>query len=156
MDSMTIAILFLILGVILLVAEALVPGFGILGIAGIASVVVAIVIYADSVLQTVIFLAVFVALLGIGFFILTRVLQVNRLVLKDQEEPDRGYTAFRPDAGLVGKTGVTQTNLHPTGAALVDGKRLDVISRGEYIKKGQKIRIMDVQGMRILVQLEEV
>jgi membrane-bound ClpP family serine protease len=44
------------------------------------------------------------------------------------------------------------TDLRPSGAALINEKRVDVISRGEYIEKGSKIVVCAVEGNQVVVK----
>jgi membrane-bound ClpP family serine protease len=54
-------------------------------------------------------------------------------------------------AFFVGKTGEATTTLRPSGIAEFDGVRLNVVSDGEWIQKGRKIRVERVEGNRIVV-----
>jgi membrane-bound serine protease (ClpP class) len=53
---------------------------------------------------------------------------------------------------LVGREGVAESNLHPAGTALVEGRKIDVISSGVYIRKGSRIRVIEASGPRIVVE----
>ena len=50
------------------------------------------------------------------------------------------------------KEGRAITDLHPAGTAMIDGKRLDVVSRGEYIEKDAGLLVVNVSGNRIVVR----
>ncbi len=50
------------------------------------------------------------------------------------------------------KEGTTVTALHPAGIALIEGKRVDVVSSGEYIGKLVPIRVVAVTGNQIVVK----
>ena len=52
---------------------------------------------------------------------------------------------------LLGKTGVARTPLHPGGIAIIDQKRIDVVSRGEMIAPETQIKVIEVSGNRIVV-----
>jgi len=52
----------------------------------------------------------------------------------------------------VGATGQTVTELHPSGRAQIHGQIIDVISQGEWIDAGQQVRVIEVQGNRIVVE----
>lgn len=67
MDNDTIALVLLIIGIILLVVELFIEGFGFIGILGIASSVTAIFIYADSLWEGFIMTGI----LGVGFIIIS-------------------------------------------------------------------------------------
>jgi membrane-bound ClpP family serine protease len=63
-----------------------------------------------------------------------------------------GVTSQAADLeGYLGKEGVAVTNLRPSGIALIDGRRLDVVSRGEYIEKNAPIIVSAVTGNQIIV-----
>jgi len=49
-------------------------------------------------------------------------------------------------SGLVGKTGEALTDLRPAGMALVDGRRIDVVTQGDYIEQGAPIKVVDIHG----------
>ena len=45
--------------------------------------------------------------------------------------------------------------LRPSGTALIDGERLDVVSEGDFVEPGQKVRVVKVEGLRIVVRPEK-
>ncbi|MGH2558031.1 MAG: NfeD family protein [Thermomicrobiales bacterium] len=53
---------------------------------------------------------------------------------------------------LVGATGVAVTDLHPSGAAEVDGQRIDVVTEGDYLSAGDPIEVVDDEGYRRIVR----
>ncbi len=52
---------------------------------------------------------------------------------------------------LIGKEGTAMSDLHPGGFALIDGKRVDVITQGEMIDKDETVRVLDTQSNRVIV-----
>ena len=52
---------------------------------------------------------------------------------------------------MVGMEGVALTPLSPVGDALLDDRKLDVLTQGEYIAKGEKIRVIRTEGKKIIV-----
>jgi membrane-bound serine protease (ClpP class) len=56
-------------------------------------------------------------------------------------------------AQMVGDVGVALTSLRPAGRADFGETRLDVVTEGEFIEKGQSVRITAVQGNRVVVAL---
>ena len=74
----------------------------------------------------------------------------SKLVLKEVSVPtaplgENDLTFF------VGKTGEARTALRPSGIAEFDGVRLNVVSDGEWIANGKKVRVERVEGNRIVV-----
>ncbi|HVP11911.1 MAG TPA: NfeD family protein [Phycisphaerae bacterium] len=55
-------------------------------------------------------------------------------------------------AGLLHKEGVVVAQLRPSGTAEIDGRRLSVISDGQLIPQGSRIRVIRVEGNRIVVE----
>ena len=55
-------------------------------------------------------------------------------------------------ADLIGKSGMTVTMLRPAGIIEIEGVRLDVVSSGEMIHRNQPVRVIAVQGSRIVVE----
>lgn len=154
--SNTLALILLIIGVALVIGEVVIPGFGVMGIGGLAAVITSIVLYSTSVKQAVILITIAVAVI-LGMFVISMMLfsKKSRFVLENEERPDEGYVAARIDKDLVGKEGIAETDLHPSGAVRIDGKRINVISDGEYISKGQKIKVLSVTGSTVKVAKED-
>lgn len=53
---------------------------------------------------------------------------------------------------LVGQEGTALTILRPSGMAEIGLRRYDVIAEGTWIAKGQAVRVMRVEGVRVIVQ----
>jgi len=47
---------------------------------------------------------------------------------------------------------VAETALRPTGKALIDSRRYDVVSDGDFIEQGTAIEVVEVAGTRIVVR----
>jgi membrane-bound serine protease (ClpP class) len=56
---------------------------------------------------------------------------------------------------LMGSLGVALSPLKPSGIAQIGGERVNVVTEGDFIDTGQKVRVVAVEGMRVLVQPEE-
>jgi len=53
---------------------------------------------------------------------------------------------------LLGMGGVAQTDLRPAGKVMVGDELLDVITSGEFIGKGRAVRVVEQEGMRVVVE----
>jgi membrane-bound serine protease (ClpP class) len=159
-------ILLFILGIGLIIAEMFfIPGFGIFGIIGIILLVGSLFLgligdfpTVDSSLLSaaIIQLGATFLLTGIVIAILIKYLPktaiLNNLILVDSIEAKVDYTSSIPDnTHLVGKEGICITDLRPSGTALIDNKRYDVVADNEYINHNSKIIVLRVEGMRIVV-----
>ena len=49
-------------------------------------------------------------------------------------------------------TGVAITQLRPSGAAVFNGKRVDVITEGELIDRGVSVKVIEIEGARVVVR----
>lgn len=62
-------------------------------------------------------------------------------------------SSFASDwAAYDGKEGESVTELRPAGTAVVEGRRLDVVTSGEQIPRGARVRVVKVEGNRIVVR----
>ena len=145
-----------ILGLVLLVLEAMIPGFGILGISGIGA-------FAASVILAYPSRSAGAWSLGLAFLwmllagrILFRLLGTSgawdHLILRHSELPEEGYVATTSQVELLGREGVALTVLRPSGSIQIDESRIDAISEGTYIPAGTPIRVVKVEGNRIVVR----
>ena len=66
--------------------------------------------------------------------------------LTDKESPVVVYCA----GGY--RSSVAASLLRPAGIADIDGVKLDVVTQGEFIAKGTQIRVIKVEGRRIVVE----
>jgi membrane-bound ClpP family serine protease len=152
-------VLCFVIGVGLLVAEVFMPGFGVAGISGIVLEVISIVLTYGKYggLAALGLTVVILAVIGITISVSLRSVTKGRLskspiILKDRETTAEGYIATADMDVFTGKEGESTTVLRPSGMAEVDGIRLNVVSEGEYIPKGTKVRVIRVDGARVVVR----
>jgi len=58
---------------------------------------------------------------------------------------DKAYPA------LLGKIGVTDTELRPSGTVLIDNEIYDAKTEGEFIEAGRGVRVSRVRGKKVFV-----
>ncbi len=145
-------------GLVLLVVEVFLPGFGVPGVSGIILLLVSVVLMwiGHGALAGLGLLVVIVALVAIVLSITLRSASSGKLsrspiILKDAERVEDGYVASSDMSVFVGKEGEVKTVLRPSGIADFDGVRLNVVSDGMFIKPGVRVRIERVEGSRIVV-----
>ncbi|MDK2800920.1 MAG: hypothetical protein PWP27_2406 [Clostridiales bacterium] len=151
-----ISFICFIFGLGLVIFEMFAPGFGIPGISGTVLILLGVVLTAKSILQAVIIIIVIFTLLGIIFAIILRSAATGRLsktlILSDSMKKESGYIGTEDLELFLGKEGITTSTLRPSGAAEFDGIKLDVVSEGEFIPKGTKVKIINVAGRRVVVR----
>lgn len=59
-----------------------------------------------------------------------------------------------PDISI-GDWGRSESLLRPAGRAIFNGRSFDVVSDGEFIEPGRQVKVLDIQGNRILVSAIE-
>jgi membrane-bound serine protease (ClpP class) len=74
------------------------------------------------------------------------------LVLCERQKNDDGYTGTIDKQKYLGLTAICATDLRPAGTVTVEGTPLDVVTEGTFIKKGSTVKIINVDGSRILVR----
>ncbi|MBI1850794.1 MAG: hypothetical protein HYR85_10660 [Planctomycetes bacterium] len=159
---MTLAILFFFVGLAFIVAEILFTSFGLLAVLALGCLVGSVVFafressaLGFSILGGAV-LAVPVTIL-LGFKLLPKT-PIGRALILDAAKVDHG-NAFPTTGGdhrlLVGKVGVAQSALRPAGVVEIDGSRVDVVTEGEMIAKGARVRVIHAEGSRIVVEETE-
>lgn len=159
--SQGIIIALILIGIALLAVELFViPGFGVSGILGIAALVTGIFLVTDSLLEGFIFTAGALIALGIIVYLSFRLPGTRRLwkrfSLSTRQTAKEGYVAPKPQYEMyLGQAGVSLTQLRPAGIGDFNGVNLDVVTEGGYIGQGKAIRIIGVEGSRIIVREEK-
>lgn len=142
----------LIVGVILLLLETVLPGMiaGIIGLSCLlAGVVVAYSRFGTS--GGNIALIGTVVVLGVGLLVWMKFFPESRLGRTIISESTVGnIDAEQPQ--LLHQTGTAFTNLRPSGTAVIDGRRVDVVTEGSMIAQGTPVRVVALEGIRVVVR----
>ncbi|SDY51737.1 membrane-bound serine protease (ClpP class) [Evansella caseinilytica] len=143
-------------GIILLLIEIFMPGFGIFGILGIGAMIGSLILasYSTShiLVSILIAAAVTIAVSIIMFKYFGNRGPLRKLVLTEAITTAEGYVSNINREDIVGKAGEALTTLRPSGTALIDNERLDVVSEGGYIEQGKKVKVISASGSRIVVR----
>lgn len=145
------------LGIVLLAIEIFViPGFGITGILGILGIVAGIFMSfgINNIAQAT--LVVFVSLIADIILIII----LARFILKSKgfknivalETDTAGYHSSVSYDNLLGCEGITDTFFRPSGNIIINDKKYDAITEGEFINKGVKIKVILVEGNKIVIK----
>ena len=81
-------------------------------------------------------------------------LTLKYFVLRTELGSDEGYnSAAKGDySEYLGQTGVALTVLRPAGTAMIENKRLDVVSVGDFVEVDVPIQVVNVEGSKIMVE----
>ncbi|MFI3839276.1 NfeD family protein [Staphylococcus hominis] len=155
-DVNLISILLFFIGIILLIIELFVVG-AVIGIIGIVLIIVSMIMLGDNIL--VMLFNVIVALIFsiIEWVILVKVFNrkipfFDKVVLNDSTSTEAGYRSHDDRSNLVGKTAYTTTDLRPAGIITLDDKRIDAVSDGTFILRNKKVKILEVEGSKVVVR----
>src|SRR5699024_12037852 len=77
---------------------------------------------------------------------------LKHVVLNDQASTENGYVSSESPEELIGREGKAVTPLRPSGTAVLADKRLDVVTEGNYVSAGQAVKVITVEGSRIVVR----
>ena len=155
--GLSIFVLLLFIGGISLIGlEMFIPG-GIVGTVGIITVIYAIIYINKSTYHIAFILVISLILATIQFYVNRnvfhkRLMLLNRLVLNDSISTEDGYVASESRLELIGKKLQAYTDLRPAGVAVLGNEKLDVVTDGDFIEKGNEVEIIRVEGMRIVVK----
>jgi|TARA_B110000967_G_scaffold118316_1_gene121115 membrane-bound serine protease (ClpP class) len=157
--------LFIITGLGLIMLEAfIIPGFGIVGISGIGVMLYGLYLLlipdipvGEEVLGQAMdgFL---IGLIGavIGLYLLIRVLlKTNfwkQLTSPENQIKERVDKNLLDWESFIGEVGSSETDLHPSGWVKIKGKRVFVVSEGDFVEKGEDVKVLSADGNRILVR----
>ena len=168
-------------GVFLLAVEIFIlPGFGFLGLAGIFTILVSLLmtfthtivprapweVYQwENALMTVLIILAGTTILGtlmviyIGRY-LPQTPFLKRLILAEAIDHRLGSPTTAKEGkeqALLNARGVALTALRPSGKALIEGKTFDVVTEGDWIAAGKSVMVVQTQGIIIVVrQVESV
>ncbi len=150
-------IILVVIGMILIVVEMLIPGFGAAGISGGIALIAGLAIGSSSVPAAMFSLLIIVVLLAVMAILVFRSalrgkLSRSPVVLNttiNAGSTDRNDEQMRH---LIGKRGMTLTALRPSVIAAIDGVRVDVSSEAEFIDKDTEVEVVSTDGMKVLVK----
>jgi membrane-bound serine protease (ClpP class) len=150
-------IVLVVIGMILIVVEMLIPGFGAAGVSGGVALIAGLIIGSNNLTGAMFSLLIVVILLAVFATIIFRSAlhgKLSRSPVVLNTSIDAGSTERSEEEmqSLVGLKGKTVTALRPSGIAMIDGRRIDVSSEAEFIDKGVDIEVESIDGVKILVR----
>ena len=157
--------LFIFAGIGFLLLEALViPGFGIAGIGGILLMVYGLymlllpdVPVGDEILSQATD-GLLIGIIGgiIGLYLLVKMMIRTQfwqqLTSPGIQKKEDGYTTTFGWETLIGQIGTAESDLHPSGWVIIEDQRVFVVSEGEFLDKGTAVKILSVDGNRVVVR----
>ena len=152
------ALLLFVVGIILCFIEILIPGFGIFAIGGLGCIVGSIFLTTPDLATAVKYLAIVLLIMAVCapiiFKLFSKSKLFDRLLVRERLTTEDGYVAGRKEqADYIGANGIAATTLRPSGTVeLNDGTRIDVVTRGEFIEKGEPVQVIQKEGTWLVVE----
>ena len=162
-------LLIVLVGLVLLMVEAfLIPGFGVAGVAGIGVILWGLymlllpdvpvseeVYYSALTGLTIGLIGGFIALILL-FKMVTKTKFWTKLTSPGVESQEEGYSTSIGLEDMVGKIGIATSDLRPSGWALLGDRKIFVVTEGEFVDKDQSIKILSVDGNRVVVRVNAI
>lgn len=145
-------ITLLVAGAVLLLLETVLPGMiaGTIGVLCIIGGVVRAYIVFGAQTGTYVLGGVMLGLLVGGILWVKYFPQSRTARLFTSHSVVGNVNAERPE--LMHQTGVALTNLRPSGTALINGRRVDVVTEGSMIPRETPLRVVAIEGLRVVVR----
>lgn len=148
--------LILLAGLVFVIIEMFHPGFGVPGILGVVLLLVGIIMVSETIVDALILIAILLTILAIALKIVLHSVAKGRLsktlILSHSQNKEGGYIGVEDMKYFLGKEGIAVSILRPSGTVEFDGVRLDVVSEGNFIQEGTKVKVVKVDGRKIVVR----
>ena len=136
-------------GLLAVFAEILIAGM-IVGILGTICVIASIYMAYDTGARGLGNIFILISILSVPLFVFLWYRLASRTFAITASE--EGFTSAGGLEDLLGKEGVAITMLRPSGVANFNGRRVDVISKGEMVSKNTRIKVIEVRGNKVVVK----
>lgn len=149
---LNLAVALLVVGCILLLIEAFIPGFGVFGATGIVMLVVSSIILVIFTRYGFVFVFFEVCALAAGVLVFIEIAKrknaYKNLILNENLKND----VLEDLSHFVGRTGVAQTALRPVGKVDIGGDLVEAYSEENFIKAGEKVEVVCISDRNIIVR----
>jgi membrane-bound ClpP family serine protease len=157
-SGINLTIILQLVGILVIIAEIIIPSGGILGIlaAGLFGYSLYIVFSQVSATAGMVFVMADLVIIPVLVYVGIKFLARSPVTLRTRLSKGDGVTS--QDAAqnaFLGMEGRTVTDLRPSGVALIHRQRIDVVTRGEYLDKETDIVVTAVRGNQIIVKQKE-
>ena len=157
MDPILLAYILIAVGIVLTLAELVLPTGFVLVAIGICSAFIGVgllFMYAsmETAVTALLSLCVGGPLLGGLLFYLWPYSPMGRKLIRASQEGGTVASMSTELEGLRGKVGRAVSPLRPSGVAEFDGRRIDVITEGLMVEVGQWVKCVEVRANKVIVR----
>ncbi|HYF82364.1 MAG TPA: NfeD family protein [Clostridia bacterium] len=145
-----------VMGIVLLLVEAMMPGFGVAGISGVILVFASVVMISSSFFQAML---IMVGTIAIAILLIIALYKLGygkgflkSMILSTEQKNEEGYVSAKGYEEYLGMRGTVITPLRSAGTVLIGEKRIDAVSEAEFINKDEEVEVIKIEGSRIVVR----
>lgn len=158
MKEYLIPILLQLAGVAVVIAEIILPSAGLLTLLAMSlfGYSLYMVFQEISSMAGIAFVAADLVLIPTLVIVGIKMLVRSPVTLRTELSSKQGVTSQAPELDrYIGQKGEALTDLRPAGMAKIGDRRVDVVTRGEYVEKGFALVVVAVTGNQIVVRKSE-
>lgn len=140
---------------------AIIPGFGIAGISGTILLLISLGLSFWKLTKAWAIGVTCMAVVGVGFLIYFMLVILpntklgRKFILSETSPAPEDISAVDNTTRYLGAEGVAISNLRPSGIAKIADERVDVITDGDFIEKGTKIKVIKAAAGRVIVSVAD-
>ena len=157
-DSLLLPLILQLVGVVVVIAEIILPSGGILSIVALGVFGYSLFVVFSEISKTVGFAFVVADLVIIPVLVILglKLLARSPVTLRKTLSREEGVSSQPLELdSYIDMQGTAVTDLRPAGTAVISGKRVDVVTRGEYLEKDSAIVVTTVTGNQIIVRKKD-
>ena len=157
-DRLLFPIILQLIGVGVIIAEIILPSAGILSIVAVSVFGYSLYITFSEISMTAgfVFVAADLVLIPVLVIMGLKLLARSPVTLRKTLSREKGVSSQPSDLdSYIDRQGTAVTDLRPAGKAIINGKRVDVVTRGEYFEKDATIIVTAVTGNQIIVRKKD-
>ncbi|MEH7303921.1 NfeD family protein [Neobacillus drentensis] len=149
-------LLLFVAGLILLFLELFLPG-AVSGTLGAIALILSLFLAGEDAIQIGVSILIAIFLSVLVFFTMVKIFNkklvlFNKMVLFESAKKEDGYVSNINRTDLLGMEGKALTILRPAGTVIINNERVDVVSEGGFIEQNALVKVIKVEGARIVVR----
>ncbi|MBT2698013.1 nodulation efficiency protein NfeD [Bacillus sp. ISL-40] len=149
-------LLLFVAGLLLIFLEFFLPG-AISGTLGVAALILSLFLAGSDTIQIGVSIIIAIFLSVLVFFIMIKIFDkklvlFNKMVLFDSARKEDGYVSNINRTDLLGMEGIALTILRPAGTVIINNERIDAVTEGGFIEQNAIVKVIKVEGARIVVR----
>ncbi|MBT2729087.1 nodulation efficiency protein NfeD [Bacillus sp. ISL-75] len=149
-------LLLFVAGLLLIFLEFFLPG-AISGTLGVAALILSLFLAGADTIQIGVSILIAIFLSVLVFFMMIKIFDkklvlFNKMVLFDSARKEDGYVSNINRTDLLGMEGIALTILRPAGTVIINNERIDAVTEGGFIDQNAIVKVIKVEGARIVVR----